>query len=76
MKPLIVARPGTGGAARVIEALLRRLPERGIRGTAVLSGLEGTDLLDAAKKLGWAAVRLDMSRAPARSDLAARRRLA
>lgn len=76
MKVLLVARPGTGGAARVIEALLRRLPERGITGTAVLSGLEGTDLLDAAARHGWRVLRLDMKRAPALDDLAARRRIA
>lgn len=75
MKVLVCARPGTGGAARVIEALLRRLPERGITGTAALSSLEGTDVLDAARRHGWATVRLDLERAPAWSDLAARRAL-
>ena len=76
MKACIVARPGIGGAARVLEALLRRLPERGITGTAVLSGLEGTELLDAAKRHGWTTIRLDLSRAPEMADIAARRRLA
>lgn len=76
MRVLLAARPGTGGAARVLEALLRRLPERGVTGTAVLSGLEGTDLLDAARRHGWETVRLDLERGPCLADLAARRELA
>ncbi len=59
---LVCARPGIGGAARVIEALLRRLPERGVTGTAALSSLEGEDLLDAASDHGWDVVRLDLHR--------------
>lgn len=76
MKVLVCARPGIGGAARVVDALLRRLPERGVTGTAVLSGLEGTALLDVASRHGWTTVRLDIERGPAASDFAARRRLA
>ncbi|MCE9635482.1 MAG: glycosyltransferase family 4 protein [Planctomycetes bacterium] len=76
MRVLLIARPGTGGAARVLEALLRRLPERGIRGTAALSSLEGTEVLDAARAHGWDTVRLDMERSPSWSDLAARREIA
>jgi glycosyltransferase involved in cell wall biosynthesis len=59
---MVVARPGTGGVARVLEAMFRRLPERGISGTAVLSGLEGTAILDVAKKHGWDVLRLDLKR--------------
>lgn len=59
----MVARPGVGGVARVLEAMLRRLPARGISGTAVLSGLEGTAVLDAARAHGWDVVRLDLKRA-------------
>jgi len=58
----VVARPGVGGVARVLEAMFRRLPQRGVTGTAVLSGLEGTEMLDVAKKHGWDVVRLDMKR--------------
>jgi glycosyltransferase involved in cell wall biosynthesis len=58
----VVARPGVGGVARVLEAMFRRLPERGVTGTAVLSGLEGTEMLDVAKKHGWDVVRVDMKR--------------
>lgn len=76
MRVLLCARPGIGGCARVVEALIRRLPERGITGTAVLSGLEGTALLDAARTHGWTTVRLDLARGPGPSDLAARRELA
>lgn len=73
---LVCARPGTGGAARVIEAMLRRLPERGITGTAALSSLEGDDLLDAAAAHGWAVVRWDVHRHPRPlSDAAAALRL-
>jgi len=73
---LLCARPGTGGSARVIEALLRRLPEHGIGGTAALSSTEGTDLLDAAATHGWTVERVDMRReiAPL-ADLGALRRL-
>ena len=59
---LICSRPGTGGAARVVEALLRRLPERGVGGTAALSSREGGELLDAARDHGWDVVRIDMAR--------------
>lgn len=59
---LICARPATGGAARVLAALLRRLPERGIRGTAALSGTEGLALIDTAQQHGWETVRLDLRR--------------
>jgi glycosyltransferase involved in cell wall biosynthesis len=76
VKVLLVARPGTGGAARVVEALLRRLPERGVRGTAALSSLEGPELLDSARAHGWETVRLDLERSPAWSDVAARRAIA
>ncbi|MCG3134862.1 MAG: hypothetical protein HMLKMBBP_02266 [Planctomycetes bacterium] len=76
MKVAIVARPGIGGAARVIEALLRRLPDRGISGTAILSGTEGTALLNAAAAHGWRVERLDMSRGVAWSDRAALGRIA
>jgi glycosyltransferase involved in cell wall biosynthesis len=62
MRILVVARPGVGGVARVLEAMFRRLPTRGVEGTAVLSGLEGTELLDIAKKHGWDVVRLDLKR--------------
>ena len=62
MRVLIVARPGVGGVARVLEAAFRRLPQAGITGTAVLSGLEGTEMLDVASKHGWDVVRLDMKR--------------
>ena len=62
MKVLVVARPGIGGVARVLEAMFRRLPSRGVEGTAVLSGLEGTQMLDVARKHGWDAVRVDMKR--------------
>jgi glycosyltransferase involved in cell wall biosynthesis len=62
MRVLVVARPGVGGVARVLEAMFRRLPQRGIEGTAVLSGLEGTEMLDVAKKHGWDVVRLDLRR--------------
>lgn len=62
MRVLVVARPGIGGVARVLEATFRRLPPRGIEGTAVLSGLEGTEMLDLARKHGWDVVRLDMKR--------------
>jgi glycosyltransferase involved in cell wall biosynthesis len=59
---LICARPATGGAARVLAALLRRLPERGIRGTAALSGIEGSALLQVAREHGWDTVQLDLRR--------------
>lgn len=59
---LVCARPATGGAARVLDALLRRLPERGIRGTAALSGIEGDALLSVARENGWDTVRLDLRR--------------
>ncbi len=59
---LVCARPATGGAARVLEALLRCLPERGVRGTAALSGIEGDALLDVARAHGWDTVRLDLRR--------------
>jgi glycosyltransferase involved in cell wall biosynthesis len=59
---LLLARPGTGGAARVIDAMLRRLPRRGVVGTAALSGHEGTALLEVAAAHGWETVRLDMER--------------
>lgn len=62
MRVCVVARPGVGGVARVLEAMFRRLPTRGVTGTAVLSGLEGTEMLDVAKKHGWDVVRLDMKR--------------
>ncbi len=62
MRICVVARPGVGGVARVLEATFRRLPARGVTGTAVLSGLEGTEMLDVAKKHGWDVVRLDMKR--------------
>lgn len=62
MKICVVARPGVGGVARVLEAMFRRLPERGVTGTAVLSGLEGLEALDVAKKHGWNVVRVDMKR--------------
>ena len=62
MRVMVVARPGIGGVARVLDAMFRRLPERGITGTAVLSGLEGTEMLDAARLRGWDVVRLDMKR--------------
>src|SRR5205085_2516489 len=62
MRVLIAARPGVGGVARVLEATFRRLPARGVTGTAVLSGLEGTEMLDVAGKHGWDVVRLDMKR--------------
>jgi glycosyltransferase involved in cell wall biosynthesis len=62
VKVLVVARPGVGGVARVLETMFRRLPSRGVEGTAVLSGLEGTQMLDVARKHGWDAVRLDMKR--------------
>jgi len=58
----VVARPGVGGVARVLEAMFRRLPARGVTGTAVLSGLEGTEMLDVARKHGWDVVRVDMKR--------------
>lgn len=59
-----------------MEALLRRLPEHGITGTAALSGTEGTALLDAARDHGWTAVRVDMERAVRPfADLVALRRL-
>jgi glycosyltransferase involved in cell wall biosynthesis len=75
LKVLIAARPGTGGVARVLEALLRRLPGKGVTGTAALSGLEGPEVLEAARRHGWSTVRLDMARGPAVSDLAARREI-
>jgi glycosyltransferase involved in cell wall biosynthesis len=59
---MVVARPGVGGVARVLEAMFRRLPPRGIEGTAVLSGLEGTEILDVARKHGWDVLRLDLKR--------------
>jgi glycosyltransferase involved in cell wall biosynthesis len=59
---MVVARPGVGGVARVLEAMFRRLPSRGIEGTAVLSGLEGTEILDLARKHGWDVLRLDLKR--------------
>ncbi len=59
---LICARPAVGGAGRVLEALLRRLPERGISGTAALSGTEGLALIDVARQHGWDTVRLDLRR--------------
>jgi glycosyltransferase involved in cell wall biosynthesis len=62
MRVLIVARPGVGGVARVLEATFRRLPARGITGTAVLSGLEGREMLDVAARHGWDVVQLDMKR--------------
>lgn len=62
MKVLVVARPGVGGVARVLEAMFRRLPSRGVLGTAVLSGLEGTQMLDVAAQHGWDTVRVDMKR--------------
>jgi glycosyltransferase involved in cell wall biosynthesis len=62
VKVLVVARPGIGGVARVLEAMFRRLPSRGVGGTAVLSGLEGTQMFDVARKHGWDAVRVDMKR--------------
>ena len=46
---LVCARPAIGGVARVLDALLRGLPARGIDGTAALSGVEGTGLIDVAK---------------------------
>ena len=62
MRVMVVARPGVGGVARVLEAMFRRLPQRGIEGTAVLSGLEGTEILDVARKYGWDVLRLDLKR--------------
>jgi len=80
MRVAIVARPGVGGVARVLEATFRRLPARGVTGTAILSGLEGTEMLDVAAKHGWDVVRLDMKRevsfvADALAMLKLRRRL-
>jgi len=46
----------------VLAALLRRLPERGVRGTAALSGTEGLALIDVAEAHGWETVRLDLRR--------------
>ena len=60
MRVLVVARPGVGGVARVLEAMFRCLPPRGVEGTVVLSGLEGTEMLDAARRSGWDVMRLDM----------------
>ncbi len=62
MRVLICARPGTGGAGRVLEALLRRLPEKGITGTAALSPLEGDAVLEVAARAGWDVVPLKMRR--------------
>ncbi len=59
---LICARPGIGGAGRVIETLLRRLPEHGVTGTAALSALEGDRVLEVAHAHGWAVERLDLRR--------------
>jgi len=46
----------------VLGALLRRLPERGIIGTAALSGTEGLALIETAEAHGWETVRLDLQR--------------
>jgi len=62
VRVMVVARPGVGGVARVLETMFRRLPPRGIEGTAVLSGLEGTEILDVARKHGWDVLRLDLKR--------------
>jgi glycosyltransferase involved in cell wall biosynthesis len=62
VKVLVAARPGIGGVARVLEAMFRRLPSRGVEGTAVLSGLEGTQMLDVAARHGWETVRVNMKR--------------
>ncbi len=59
---LVVARPGTGGAGRVLDALLRTLPARGVRGVAALSGTESTQLLETAQEHGWETIRLDLRR--------------
>ncbi len=59
---LLTARPGVGGAARVVESLLRLLPEQGITGTAALSGTESEELLDIATMHRWDVVRVDMAR--------------
>ena len=64
IRVLLCARPGIGGAACVIDAALRRLPEHGISGTAALSSLEGEALLETAGACGWDVVRLDLRRNP------------
>lgn len=72
MKALLFTRPGTGGAATVVESLVKFLPEQGVDLTVLCSPIEDRDYPERLASYGVPVrlVRLERDPAPV-SDLAA-----